>query len=74
MPQADGRLTANGLFKLMEAERGHMQAKVRALRIVCQVFGAGPWNTAVQRRAAADVPPLATVMERVNAKKDVINK
>lgn len=58
----------------MEAERGHMQAKVRALRIVCQVFGAAPWHAAVKRRQTADVPPLASTMQRVTAKKDVVNK
>lgn len=51
-----------------------MQAKVRALRIVCQVFGAAPWHAAVKRRQTADVPPLASTMQRVTAKKDVVNK
>lgn len=58
----------------MEAERGQQQAKVRALRIVCGIFSPAPWHVAVQRRAAADVPPLALAMQRVAAKKQVVNR
>lgn len=51
-----------------------MQAKVRALRIACEIFGPTPWHAAVQRRQAADVQPLEVTKQRVKAKKDVVNK